>query len=118
MTEAQLQTAIIHLARLLQWRVCHFRAARTAHGWATPVQADGAGFPDLTMVRNGHLIFAELKTTKGRVSPAQRIWLDQLGAVTFGADRVQVFEWRPDHWTSGVIETILKTTGSRLEEAA
>lgn len=46
-SEAELQSAVIELARTLGYRVAHFRAARTAQGWRTPVEADGAGFPDL-----------------------------------------------------------------------
>ena len=33
MTEADYQKAIIELARLLGFKVAHFRAAKTAHGW-------------------------------------------------------------------------------------
>ena len=47
MSERELQDAVIQLARLLGWRVAHFRPAMTTRGWRTPVSADGAGFPDL-----------------------------------------------------------------------
>lgn len=43
--ERQWQAQVIELARILGWRVAHFRPALTKHGWRTPVQADGAGFP-------------------------------------------------------------------------
>jgi hypothetical protein len=45
--EQSFQSVVIEVARLTGWRVAHFRAARTAHGWRTPVTADGAGWPDL-----------------------------------------------------------------------
>ena len=62
MTEAQFQSAIVELARLLGYRVAHFRAAKTAHGWRTPVAADGAGWPDLTLAKPGRLLFVECKS--------------------------------------------------------
>jgi len=79
-TERAFQSQVIELARLLGWRVAHFRPAKTARGWRTPVQADGAGFPDLTLVRGGRLVFVELKSGRGRLSDAQRGWLTALQA--------------------------------------
>lgn len=115
MTEAQLQSAIIDTAHLLGWQVAHFRPAQTANGWRTPVQADGAGFPDLVLVRHGHLIFAELKSKAGDVSAAQDRWLEELLAVSVGVHRVQVYVWRPADWTDGHVERVLRgvETGSR-----
>jgi hypothetical protein len=75
-TEAELLGAVVQAARLCGWWTAHFRPARTARGWRTPVAADGAGFPDLVLARAGELLFAELKSAGGRVSPAQRVWLD------------------------------------------
>ena len=58
MTEAQLQDAIVQMARVLGWLVYHtFDSRRSA-----------AGFPDLVMVRNGRLIFAELKSATGKAT--------------------------------------------------
>src|SRR5665213_1836630 len=65
MTEAQWQRRVLDLAQLCGWRVAHFRPARTATGWRTAVEADGVGYPDLTMVRDGRLLFAELKSEAG-----------------------------------------------------
>jgi hypothetical protein len=118
MTERELQTAVIETAQLLGWRVAHFRSVQTARGWSTPVEADGAGFPDLVMVRRGYLILAELKAATGRVAPAQQAWLDDLGAVSVGVDRVQVYVWKPEHWTSGLIEQVLRFTGTAWYGAA
>lgn len=47
------------------------------------------GFPDLTLV-NKTLVFAELKTDKGRLSPAQQLWIERLRGA--GAE---VHVWRP-----------------------
>ena len=51
-----------------------------------------AGFPDLCLVRprDGRLIFSELKTDTGKVSPAQQIWLDALSNTD-----AEVYCWRP-----------------------
>lgn len=109
MSERELQDAVIKCARTFGWRVAHFRTSMNKRGgYQTAVAADGTGYPDLTLVREGHLIFAELKAAKGRVSDAQRVWLDALGAVTFGVNRVQVYEWRPEQWLDGTIEQVLR----------
>lgn len=92
-TEAGFTRAVLELAKLHGWRTAHFRPAMTAKGWRTPVQGDGAGFPDLVLVRGCRLIFAELKATKGRVSPEQTEWLTRL----MGAG-AECYIWRPDDW--------------------
>ena len=109
LTEEQFQQQIIDLAHLCGWTVAHFRAAMTAKGWRTPVQADGAGFPDLVMVKTGwdeiegidgtadglvgRLIFAEIKSAKGKVSESQQAWLSALRCVD-----VEVYVWKPSDW--------------------
>jgi len=93
-TEAQLQAAVIELAQLCGWLVAHFRPARTQHGWRTPVSADGAGFPDLVMVRGDRLVVAELKAKRGRVSPDQQAWLAAFSQVP----GIEVHLWRPSDW--------------------
>jgi len=82
-TEAQWQRQVVDLARLGGWRIAHFGAARTEKGWRTPVREDGAGWPDLVLVHRdpSRLIFAELKATGGRLSPAQTQWLLDLERV-------------------------------------
>jgi hypothetical protein len=58
------------------------------------------GLPDLCMVeKNGgdqpsRLIFAELKSDKGRLTAAQSEWLQALGQVP----HVEVYCWRPADW--------------------
>jgi hypothetical protein len=66
---------VIELAHLFGWRVAHFRPCKTGRGWRTPVQADGAGFPDLVLVGRGRVIVAELKRETGRATPDQLAWL-------------------------------------------
>lgn len=80
---------VIDLAHLCGWKVAHFRPAQTTRGWRTPVQADGAGFPDLVLVKE-RVIFPELKSEKGKLSDAQKAWRDALLAA--GGE---YYCWRP-----------------------
>ena len=90
--ERDFQSAVIEAARALGWTVAHFRPARTAHGWRTPVQADGKGFPDLCLVRD-RVLFIELKADGGRLTHEQAAWVSKL---RWGGAEVYVF--RPDDW--------------------
>lgn len=103
-TEAEFQAQVVELAHVYGWRVAHFRSARTQHGWRTPVAADGAGFPDLVLVRD-RIIFAEVKAERGRLSLDQRLWLAALGGA--GAE---IYVWRPSSWPE--IERTLLPIGS------
>jgi hypothetical protein len=88
--ERDWQRYVIDLARTLGWRVAHFRPAQTQTGrWVTPVAADGAGFPDLVLVRD-RVVFAELKTNTGKVAPQQVLWRDAI--IAAGAEH---HVWRP-----------------------
>ena len=59
--ENQLLDAVLALAKVYGFRTVHWRAAKTAHGWRTPVQGDGKGWPDLLLVKGRRIIAAELK---------------------------------------------------------
>lgn len=84
---------VITLAHLYGWKVAHFRHAMKKDGnYITPVQADGAGFPDLVLVR-GRIIFAEIKSEKGKLSDAQKEWRDALEN-TGG----EYYTWRISEW--------------------
>lgn len=94
-TEAQFQSAVIDYAHLRQWRAAHFRPAMIRTGrWVTPVQADGAGFPDLILVRGHRLVAAELKVGRNRATTAQLDWLGALGHV----EGVEAHVWHPQDW--------------------
>ena len=100
-SEASFQRTVIEMARYLGWRVHHGRPGRTTAGWRTPVSGD-VGFPDLVLLRGGRLIFAELKTERGRLSVGQKAWLLALG----GVEWVEVQLWRPSDM--GRIELALR----------
>jgi VRR-NUC domain len=103
--EASFQSVVVEVARLAGWKVAHFRAARTAKGWRTPVTADGAVWPDLVLVRPPRIAFAELKSDGGKLRPSQSEWLDVLRLLP----QVETYLWRPKDWDS-LVETL---TGSR-----
>ena len=87
---------IIKVAHLHKWICAHFRPARTSTGWRTPVEADAEGFPDLTLVRSGdrRILFIEVKTEKGKTTPAQEQWLEALRET----GKCEVYLWRPSQW--------------------
>lgn len=88
-SEKSFQARVVALAQTCHWA--------TYHTWNSLHSA--AGFPDLVLVRRrraeavGRVIFAELKTARGKVSAAQRAWLDALANTNI--DRVEVYVWRP-----------------------
>ena len=72
-TETQHQATLIAHAELLGWHIQH-----TAKSRKNLRSHASAGYPDLTMVRNGRLIFAELKVPPNTSTPAQVAWQEAL----------------------------------------
>ena len=72
-------------ARLCDWLVYHTRDSRRS----------ARGFPDLTMVRDGRLVFAELKTNRGSLTRPQKQWIGRLAVSVPG---IEVYLWRPRDW--------------------
>jgi hypothetical protein len=108
MTEAELQQAVIECARTLGWLVAHFRPAKTEKGWRTAVEADGAGFPDLVLVRGDSLLFIELKNEKRPLTLEQETWIQALRKVAETNPGLHGFVWRPESWRSGRVEEVLR----------
>jgi hypothetical protein len=92
-SENGFQAQVEQLAKLYGWRVAHFRPARTARGWRTPVSGDGAGWPDLILVRGRRIVAAELKGDGGKLRPEQAAWLAALAEAG-----VECHTWRPAAW--------------------
>ena len=97
-TENDFLATIIDLATLTGWLIFHDYDSRK----------NPAGFPDLVLV-NPHkspgIIFAELKTTRGRIKTQQGNWLNRLAEVVdkiypppMPRDNIGVYLWRPQHW--------------------
>ena len=70
MSEAEFQAEVVKIARLMNW-FCY-------HTWDS--RRSEAGFPDLVLVHRAReeTLFCELKTDTGKVTPAQRKWLEAL----------------------------------------
>jgi hypothetical protein len=111
MSERELQDAVMTCARWLGWRVAHhYDSRRTA-----------PGLPDILAVRARagecpRILYAELKSDRGRLSAEQRAWLADLARVEAAAAAlgqpalVTVCVWRPADWASGEVERVLKGT--------
>lgn len=90
-SETAFQHQVEHLAHVFGWRLFHAKPAQLPNGrWVTNQSGD-AGFPDLVLAHPSRgVIFAELKTQLGRITPGQRAWLNVLEAA--GAE---TYIWRP-----------------------
>lgn len=100
-SEAQFQRQVLQLAKLTGWRTAHFRPGLDRRGnWQTAVAGDGAGFPDLALVRE-RVLFVELKVNGNKLAPDQVTWRDALTQA--GANW---HHWTPDDWPA--IEQTLK----------
>ena len=102
-TEKQFSQQVEDLLTLFGWQWCHFRPARTEHGWRTAISGK-QGFPDYIAVRSSRILIFELKSEKGKVKPAQQEWLDALRLVPC----VEVFLWRASDETFDEIVEVLK----------
>ena len=84
LSEKDFQQAVRDLAVLLGWTVwCTWDSRRSP-----------AGEPDLRMVRPPRVIFAELKTEKGRLTQMQA----EVGELLAGCPGVEYYLWRPGDW--------------------
>ena len=106
-SEKDFQDTVIEYAQLRGWKVAHFRSVRVQRKngsiyYQTPVQADGAGFPDLCLVRLSRILFIELKSDKGKVSPAQDEWLKALS----GTEKCEVYLWKPPDFEQEIVEVL------------
>jgi len=95
MRESDLLQAVREAARWLGLRPYHTHDSRRSE----------PGFPDLVIVGPGGVLFREVKTARGRVTPDQRRWLDALSAA--GAD---AGVWRPGDWPLGVLADLRRVS--------
>jgi hypothetical protein len=97
--EATLLSQVRRCARELGYLTYHTRDAR----------GSDCGFPDLCLVRpasatqSGRLIFAELKSARGKVTREQQLWLSLLAHLVPG---IEVALWRPADWSA--IQALLR----------
>lgn len=121
--EADFQAQILELAKYCGWSLQYhtFDSRRSA-----------PGFPDVVLVRGARLLFIEVKTAKGRVTPEQQAWWLALTTVSqavqeasealedvdpslsaptpvtdrHGPPAVGAYIWRPADWAE--IEEVLR----------
>ena len=91
MGEAAFQQFVVEFAEWHKWRVMHIPDSRRA-----PASAKGA--PDLILfrpvkMRGIPVLYRELKTDNGRLTPEQELWGKHLRSL--GLDWGV---WRPKHW--------------------
>ena len=91
-TEREFQAQVIKYAELAGWLVYHTYDSRRSQ----------PGFPDLVLVRNKTVVFAELKSEKGRPTKAQKMWLYALEDCETVITRI----WRPRDWNK--VEAVLR----------
>jgi hypothetical protein len=89
-SENMFMQQVIDYARSRGWKVYHVFDSRRSE----------PGFPDLLLVRR-RLVMAELKTQTGKLTRAQREWLEALRQCG-----IAVYTWRPSDWRQ--IEMILQ----------
>lgn len=103
MSEKGLLLSVTALAKRFGWLVYHTHDSRRSE----------AGFPDLCMVRvreyrEAELLFVELKSRNGVVTPEQQRWMYALWEVERPNTTVKAHIWRPRHWHDGTIERVLR----------
>lgn len=94
-SEKDLAATVIEMARAYGWLVAGVVDQRVY------ARRFSAGVPDLMMVRGKRLVFAELKSQRGKVTPEQQEWLSAL--VVTGAE---VYLWQPQDLD--LIEEVLR----------
>lgn len=82
-TEAQFQRTVLDLAAVNGWH--HFHPLN--------MRGSDPGWPDLTLARPPEILWAELKSERGRLSRAQRYWIELLRSCG-----LEVHVWRPRDW--------------------
>lgn len=112
--ESELGHSVVDTAKKGGW--LHYHTFRS--------EKSPTGFPDYVFVHKGwgRVIFAELKTEKGKVSQnhltesgrfvvGQDTWLEWLGA----CPGVEAYCWRPSDFSSGLIARILMAPGEQTQ---
>jgi len=91
MLEKDFGHQVEHLLSLFRWRWYHPAPAYRPSGGYSDSFHGMKGLPDYIAVRRGRLVFAELKNERGRLTPDQNEWLDELRRVP----NLEVHVWRP-----------------------
>ncbi len=82
-TEKAFMASVIRYATLMGWKTYHTHDSRRS----------APGFPDLVCVRRPRIVWAELKSERGRLTDAQKDWIADLRACN-----QEVYVFRPSMW--------------------
>jgi VRR-NUC domain len=93
-TEKQFQAQFLELAGWLGWLAYHDYDSRK----------NSPGFLDTVLAKRGRIIFAELKSEKGKLRPQQKIWYEILKT----CPGIEVYVWKPSQWDE-IVETLKRT---------
>ena len=114
MSEAELWGAVKDYLLTFGWMFYHCRPAQNRGGkWITPLEG-WAGFPDVVAVKDGRLLFIELKSQRGSLTEPQIQWLrvlDSAGGESHTPYGAKVYVWRPSDMSSGEVERVLGDSG-------
>lgn len=102
MTEAELQANVESLIKSMSLLGYHTYDSRRSQ----------PGFPDLVIVGRNGVLYRELKTATGKLSPLQRHWLDTLWEA--GQD---VHVWRPKDWPDRITRELRALGATRAKPA-
>lgn len=101
LTEEAYMQNIIDAARKLGYLVYHTHDSRRS----------AAGFPDLCLARRARVLFIEVKSEKGIISPEQQLWLDTLAQ----CEGLEVYASKPSEWEDTLEILTRDTAPTRLE---
>ena len=86
-TEAIFQDKVMHIAKMNGWHIHHASPHKVGKTW----RSDGNGTPDLILAHPTRgLIFAELKTERGKMSTSQKLWALAI------SPWAEYYLWRPN----------------------
>ena len=91
MTENELKRNVLRDAYAAGWAVYHVPQATMRNG-------GGVGYPDLTLARDGQVLWMELKQEKAQLSVEQRFWYAALP---------MVYIIRPSDYANGLVAELL-----------
>lgn len=105
LSEREFQAHVLAVAKRNGWLWFHDAATNAPRVcWSCKAPARGprnaSGLPDLLLVREDRILWAELKAQDGTTTPEQREWIARLRAAG-----QTVYVWRPADWP--VIEKVL-----------
>jgi hypothetical protein len=92
-TENELKTVVLDMAYKRGWYVYHATQGRRRG-------SQGKGYPDLTLARDGIVLWFELKQENGSMREKQRAWAKQL-------PEASCYLIRPAHIGDGTIARLL-----------